>query len=204
MYHPIDKRRLVISEKNKGKTLIEISTEQGISYSTTKRIWQSYRQLGDKGIELKYQNCGLSQPKYYLIYRLSTWLKRRYPDWGAPYILTILRDRYPAEKFPTTRTLQNWFRVKAMNKTHMKRDMQKIEEVLHVHDCWQIDAREKIELADQTKACYLTTVDVKSGAVLEAPIFPQCQYQPSNIFTGARVSDQRVPTLGQTQKHQSR
>lgn len=174
MYHPISKRRLIISEKNKGKTLTAISRESGIPYSTTKRIWQSYLKYGDKGVELKYKNCGIKRPKYYLIYRLSTWLKKRHSDWGAPVILTILRDRYPEEKLPTARTLQNWFQEKGINKTHMQREVQKVEKVLHVHDCWQIDAREKIKLGDQTKACYLTTVDVKSGAVLGAPVFPLC------------------------------
>lgn len=40
-----------------------------------------------------------------------------------------------------------------------------------VHECWQIDAKENLCLLDGSKACYLTMVDKKSGAVLVTPCF---------------------------------
>ena len=40
-----------------------------------------------------------------------------------------------------------------------------------VHECWQIDAKENLCLLDGSKACYLTMVDKKSGAVLATPCF---------------------------------
>ncbi len=176
MYYSIEDRRQVILEKESGKSLIQISQERKMSYSTLKRIWQSYKKSGASGLELKYTHCGPKAPKYYRIYRMSTWLKRRHPNWGAPYILTLLHDKYPLAALPTARTLQKWFRAKGFNKTFTIREPSKTSVVQQVHDCWQIDAKEKLKLEDQTKACYLTTVDVKSGAVLETPVFPLRKY----------------------------
>lgn len=47
----------------------------------------------------------------------------------------------------------------------MKKKVQK------VHECWQIDAKENLCLLDNSKACYLTIVDKKSGAVLATSCF---------------------------------
>jgi len=110
MYHSVETRKLIVREKELGKSLLTISEEHGVSYSTVKRIWKHYRESGIAGIRLNYHNCGPKQPKYYRVFRLSTWLKRKHPNWGAPYILTLLEERYPSEPLPTARTLQKWFR----------------------------------------------------------------------------------------------
>jgi len=104
-------RELIVREKESGKSLVKIADEQNLSYSTTCNIWRLYKAKGLKGLRPNYNNCG---PKNivssYRIYRMSKWLKRRYPNWGAPFIKTILEERYPQEVFPTVRTLQIWFK----------------------------------------------------------------------------------------------
>lgn len=171
MYHSITVREQIISEKLSGKTLLKISENEKVSYSTVCRIWQRYQKGGFENIKPRYQNCGLKKPKYYRIYRRSIWLKRHHANWGAPYILTLIAEKYPEDILPSVRTVQKWFRVKNLGKPKVQREEQPITEVKEVHDCWQIDAKENIKLGDSTRACYLTTVDVKSGAVLEAPVF---------------------------------
>jgi len=168
----ISKRRQIIQYKEAGKSLYSISTDLELSYSTVKRVWQAYQKSGSEGLIPNYKNCGLAQPKYYRIYRMSKMLKRKYPKWGAPYILTILSTRYPTEKMPAVRTIQNWFKEHGFSKPVFQRPVPKETLVKDVHDCWQIDAKENIILKDQTKCCYLTTVDVKSGIALEVPVFP--------------------------------
>ncbi len=69
-----------------------LSESYGLSYSTVKRVWQSYTRNGLAGLSPKYNNCGSERPHHYRIYRMSIMLKRKYPEWGAPYILTILRN----------------------------------------------------------------------------------------------------------------
>jgi len=169
-------RQKIVSEKQSGKSLLNISDTYGFSYSTVKRVWQSYTQSGVAGLSPKYDNCGAKRPHHYRIYRMSTMLKRKYPEWGAPYILTILSERYPEEKMPEVRTVQLWFRKHHLNKPKVVRPQSEQTPVKAVHDCWQIDAKENIFLEDGTYCCYLTTVDVKSGIALEAPIFPPQTY----------------------------
>jgi len=164
-------RLKIVREKESGKSLLSISEEHGFSYSTVKRVWQSYSQNGERGLSPKYDNCGVKRPHHYRVYRMSTMLKRKYPQWGAPYILTILSERYPDEKMPEVRTVQLWFRKHHLNKPKIIRPQSEDTPVNAVHDCWQIDAKENIILKDGTSCCYLTTVDVKSGIALEAPIF---------------------------------
>lgn len=171
MYHSISVRELIINEKLSGKTLLKISAEQSVSYSTVRRIWQRYQAGGFENIKPRYQNCGLKRPKYYQMYRRCIWLKRHHSSWGAPYILTLIEEKYSQEALPTARMVQKWFKSKHLGKPKMQREEQQIAKVKQVHDCWQIDAKENIKLADGTGTCYLTTVDVKSGAVLETPIF---------------------------------
>lgn len=171
MYHTISVRELIITEKLSGKTLLKISEEQSVSYTTVCRIWGRYKVGGFENIKPRYQNCGLKRPKYYRMYRRSTWLKRHHPSWGAPYILTLIAQKYPQDPLPTVRAVQKWFKSKNLSKPKLQREEQHIESIKEVHDCWQIDAKENIKLADGTRACYLTTVDVKSGAVLETPVF---------------------------------
>jgi len=173
-------RELIVREKESGKSLVKIADEQNLSYSTTCNIWRLYKAKGLKGLKPKYNNCGPKEIlSSYRIYRMSKWLKRRYPNWGAPFIKTILEERYPQEVVPSVRTLQIWFKKAGYIKPKFYREEPKEVKVESTHDCWQIDAKEHIKLADGTKACYLTTVDVKSGSVLATPIFSQRKNEPS-------------------------
>lgn len=104
------------------------------------------------------------------------------------YILTLLAERYPEVCLPSARTLQKWFRTESLQQTYLIREAPNSVRIKAVHDCWQIDAKEKIELLDHTKASYLTTVDVKSGAVLDAPVFPSRSNQSSKCLRGKNLS----------------
>jgi hypothetical protein len=67
--------------------------------------------------------------------------------------------------------VQQWYSFKGLNQPYNIRNQPKADAVKEVYDCIQIDAKEKIQIKDGSKACYLTMVDVKSGALLDAPIF---------------------------------
>ncbi|HEY9886408.1 MAG TPA: helix-turn-helix domain-containing protein [Vampirovibrionales bacterium] len=166
-------RQKVVSLRQSGQSFVQISEALNLSYPTTRRIWQAFTKNGIEGLKPKYHNCGPQKPKYAKLQRIALMLKRNYPRWGAGYILTILEERYPNAKMPSERSLQKWFKDHKLNRPRSKKPIEKAPEVEAVHDCWQLDAKENICLQDGSKASYLTTVDVKSGIVLEAPIFPQ-------------------------------
>ena len=171
---PYKDRELIIKQKLKGKPLTVIAMENNFSYSTTCRIWRRFKNNGFEGLSANYTNCGPRRIKHSKkIHRCSIWLKRRYPKWGAPFITTILKERYPTEEFPSIRTMQLWFRKAGLSLPKAYRKEPVVEKVSAVHDRWQIDAKENLKLQDGSKACYLTVVDVKSGAAIGAPVFPQ-------------------------------
>lgn len=173
-------REQIVKQKLAGQTLKEISEQQGISYSATRKIWRLFQQKGMEGLVPQYANCGPQGPRYaYRMVRLSKWLKRHHPNWGAPVIRVILAKRYGEALVPSVRTLQVWFRAAGYSRPKSYRGEPKAIAVQQPHDCWQIDAKERLDLADGTKACYLTTGDVKSGAVLATPIFSQSSNEPS-------------------------
>lgn len=189
MAHHIELRQRIIDLHNSGKSLKSISIEEKIPYSSVKRIWQSYKKQGKIGIALQYHNCGPQGVKHYRAYRLGVWLKRLHPTWGAPFIRLQLTERYKDEYFPSVRTFQKWFRRAGLSKISsidLSAKSKLNSEVKSPHDCWQIDAKENIELLDGTRACYLTTIDVKSGGILAAPIFFKGKNQPSNTIRSLR------------------
>ena len=177
---PYKDRALIIEQKLKGKSLTRIAMENNFSYSTTCRIWRRFKKNGYEGLAANYDNCGPSTIKHSKkVYRLSLWLKRRYPKWGAPFILTLLQERYPNEVFPSIRTMQLWFRKVGLSLPKAYRKEPVVEKVVAVHDRWQIDAKENLKLQDGSKGCYLSVVDVKSGAALGTPVFSQREDQSS-------------------------
>ena len=42
----------------------------------------------------------------------------------------------------------------------------------HLHEGWQIDAKEEILTANGYKNCWLNIVDEHSGTVIDPPVFP--------------------------------
>lgn len=169
-------REQIIKAKSEGKTLKEIALEKKMSYSTVINICRLH-QRGESLVP-KYHNCGPTGPKYSaLIYRACLWLKRRHADWGAPFILLKLEERYPDEALPSPRTVQRWFSKAKLNKKKSKIPQGSRVWAKEVHETWQLDAKEQFILKDGQKACYLTVIDEKSGSALGAQAFPPVPYQ---------------------------
>ena len=51
-------RELIIKEKQSGKNLKQITSDNGFSYSTTCRIWRLFKSDGHAGLVPSYGNCG--------------------------------------------------------------------------------------------------------------------------------------------------
>src|SRR3954469_11998320 len=82
---PMHIRSLIIEQLTKeGSSMIAVSKEHGLSYSTIRKLWKGYKKEGTHGLKPHYERCGPQQPKSEgLIYRCALWLKRHHPNWGA-------------------------------------------------------------------------------------------------------------------------
>lgn len=174
---PIYLRRQIVEERAKGHKLIEISDQYHLSYSTVCNIYKRYRQEGLEGLGPHYERCGshiCSDNAF--IRRAAVWLRRLHPGWGAELIAVKLQDRYKEHRVPGERTLQRWFKAFGLNKVRSRFPSPLQPWARKVHDIWQIDAKEKLNLGLGGKACYLSVVDEKSGALLKAFVFPPFLY----------------------------
>ena len=89
-------RQQIMEEKTRGKSLLRISEQYHLSYSTLRNLWKRYRAEGAQGLVPHYKRCGPSKPKSdALIYRAALWLKRQHEQWGAPLIRLILQEPMP-------------------------------------------------------------------------------------------------------------
>ena len=120
-----------------------------------------------------YGNCGpqviFLEP---LMHRAALWLRRHHSQWGAGRIRAELATHYDASRIPCERTIERWLKEEKLTEPRQCHNEPRIGSSRAVHNIWQVDAKERLILADNTRACYLTVTDEHSGAWLSAPVFP--------------------------------
>lgn len=174
------KREQIILLFTKGLPKTEISETVNIPYSSVLKIIEKYKNNYATGLNTQYDNCGRKSTEQMQFYkRISLWLKRRHIEWGAPIIRVVMTNRYGVEGLPCIREMQKWFRAASLNKPRQRKGHLYIGTALAVHNIWQVDAKEQFTLSAGQAANYLTIVDEKSGAWLEAPLSPLQSYQSS-------------------------
>jgi transposase len=174
---PMHVRHQIVEEFCKGKKLIDIAQRYHLCYSTVRGLCKRYKQQGVKGLQPHYDNCGRPKSTTALIHRAALWLKRLHPGWGAALIRIILKNRYRRAPLPGERALQRWFHAAGLYKSKSAFPPTSRPWAKQVHDTWQIDAKEQLRLGGGQRACYVTVVDEKSGALLKAFVFPPLSCQ---------------------------
>jgi hypothetical protein len=114
-------------------------------------------------------------------------LRREHPTWGAAWLLTILRQRFPDRPGPTPRTAQRWLQAADLNPAPRgRRPGRNPNRATQPHEVWQMDGAECIRLANGAQVCWLRIVDELTGAALQTTIF----------LPGAAVSGRHPPGPG--------
>ena len=131
--------------KNRKLSIVEISEELSVPYGTVKHLCHQFK----SGVDLqpKYKNCGRKSP-------LS--------HGPAKDRALELRQQH----------LQRLFRKKEVYVPRNRNCQEPIGRSTAAHNIWEVDAKERFHLLDGRPACYLTVTDEKTGAWLEAPVFP--------------------------------
>jgi hypothetical protein len=198
-------RRTMGQLRETGIRLTSISEQIGVSFSTVQRICSRYQQQGEQGLKPLYEHCGKSRPdRTHRMYRLSLWLHRHHPTWGAPLIHLKLSQKYVREKIPSVRTLQNWFKWSQESECHNKHPKTVGIWVDSPHDMWQVDAKEQGRLTTGEPLCWLTMTDEKSGSLITAPLFPPRPYLSSESKSFTRPVTTNIHSLGATQSDEIR
>jgi hypothetical protein len=193
----------IISKRESGQSLRSIAAELEVSYGAAMNLWKRFQSEGEGGFVPRYHNNGRKGPdRMCLIFRAACWLKRLHRDWGAVVIHTKLKCRYGDEQLPSSRQMNRWFSKTGLSRRGSRMPQNPKQWAEEVHDVWQIDAKELVRPDSGGGVCWLTIVDEKSGALIEAPPFP-----PRENFQGplARLQagiGECVQRLGTTQGYQ--
>lgn len=172
-------RDAIISHRQAGISMTEISETLKVSYGSVRELCKRYSESPKTEAGLKsaltprYSNCGTKREKWSPdIVDAVLLLKTEHSRWGAPRLLVELERQMPNQALPTIRTVERWFRKNNLGKPPRQTREPAIGRSRGVHNIWEVDAKENLTLLDGQEACYLTTVDEKSGALLASPVFP--------------------------------
>lgn len=170
-------REQIHALQNQGIAPKNISQQLSLPYGTVKHLCGQFKSCGAGGLAPKYANCGrkpaLSKDASK---NRALELRQQHPQWGAPRIRVELQFESPPlpgeEPLASIKTLQRFFRKKEAYPARRQGAEPSIGRSLAPHNIWEVDAKERFTLEDGSPACYLTIVDEKTGAWLEAPVFP--------------------------------
>lgn len=166
-------RQQIVKLKQEGKSYLEIANELGQSRDSVRKIWRRYQEKGEQSLVPSYERCGQKESTFEkLVWRSVRYLKRLHPSWGAGFIRVKLSQRWPQQKLPHVRTMQRWFNQAGITSAREQPKRGRRERARIVHQCWQVDAVCDQRLGDGSEACWLSTTDEASGAVLSSTAFP--------------------------------
>lgn len=166
-------RQQIVELRAQGKSYLEIAAELRQSRSSVRRICRRYQGDDPQSLQPDYERCGHQGIEFErLVYRGAIYLKRRHPSWGGGIIRVKLQQRWSDRAIPTERTLQRWFHQAGVNSSPLRVATPRRVRASVVHQCWQVDAVSHQTLAEGQHACWLSSTDETSGALLEASVFP--------------------------------
>jgi len=183
VHQPIRERLCAL--RAEGQTFEQIAQETGLSFWTVRNLVRRHGKQGGPAPAPDYTRCGagghLRVGQFF--FRVSRWLKRLHPSWGAPFIRMKLAQRYVGASLPSSRQMQRWFRHNGLNEPRQRKGESKAERAKSTHECWQVDAKERLTLAGGQQCSYLSVVDEHSGSSLGAVLFPLSPNQSSHRAT---------------------
>lgn len=166
---PFDYRRKIVRDHQAGKTLREIASDLGYSYSAVRKIWRLFKSGGEAQLIPALDKCGRKSP-YSAIKELIA--SEKNGQQGAPYIRSVLQEKYPQQALPHERTIQRWWRLAGENRPRGRRPKQDHKWTDIAHDTWQIDGKELVPLSTGEKVCWETIADEGTSTLLQSSVFP--------------------------------
>ena len=166
-------RQSVISQYKKEIAKSRIACNLKIGRTTVHSIISKYEQEGEKGLIPKYDNCGKPRPQSSdFIFRSIRCMRTWHPSWGGDKIRSKMLQLRPHLDLPEVRTFYRWFHWNKQIDPKSKAPKEQARWAKHLHEGWQIDAKEEILTANGYKNCWLNIVDEHSGTVIDPPVFP--------------------------------
>jgi len=171
---PIPVRRKLLHRAQQGESTASLAAAFALAPRTVRHLTRRFRDRGPDGIAPDY-HTPQKLPHAYPdpVRRAALALRREHPTWGAALIWVALREQRPDLARPHPSTLRRWLRDAGLGPAPpSRRPHTPSKRATAPHQTWQVDASERIALADGTQVCWLRVVDEATGAVLRTVIFP--------------------------------
>lgn len=168
------KRQSIIACHKRGESVSILSRKFEVSRKTIYTLIKREKSEGLAGLRPRYDRCGKARPdpKGY-VYRAVRCLRTWHPSWGAQKICAEMHRMRPNLCLPHYRTFYRWFhwnqQIEVKIKTQLPKNQPRTAKALH--EGWQLDAKEQMQIADGSYHCWLNITDEYSGAVIDPPVF---------------------------------
>jgi hypothetical protein len=197
---PIPVRRKLLERAQQGESTASLAAAFDLAPRTVRHLRKRFRDRGPDGVAPDYHRPR-DLPHAYPdpVRDAALALRRQHPTWGAVLIWVALGQRRPKldRPRPHPSTLRRWFHdANLAPALSARRPRPQAKRATAPHQTWQIDAAERIPLADGTQVSWLRLVDEASGAVLGTTIFPPSVLEPSRPPGHPDRSPQAVCPLG--------
>ncbi len=100
-----------------GVSLVDISRQLSVGYSTTRMICKRYNRQGAMGLQTNYNNCGLRGSRIEPDIAQACITLRSLRQWGARRILVELNGMFPDRKLPSERSINELLRREKNDRT---------------------------------------------------------------------------------------
>jgi len=169
---PMAIRQSIISQHKSGISKSKIACNLQVGRTTVHSLISEYEEKGEQGLHTNYGNCGKPRPdESDFIYRAVKCFRTWHPTWGGEKIHATLSQLRPELKLPKVRTFYKWFHWNKQIIAKSKIPKEGAQWASHLHEGWQIDAKEEMQTKDGQKNCWLNIVDEHSGTVIDPPVF---------------------------------
>ena len=175
-----------------GKTLKTIAADMDFNFYTVRKWWRVYRLKGWDELVPRPPgpppNGALSEFDDLVKY-VALRLKREHPAWGLD-VLLLHTSRHPSlvgKRLPKRTALDNYLkpfypRIRA-RRLRVKRPKTQNVAVNAVHQCWQIDFKGNVQLADGTTVKPLNVCDELTSALLAGILHSKRKDQQGSVST---------------------
>ncbi len=183
---PFPLRQALVRRHQQGETLDALAESMQIAPSTVRNWWQRFRREGEAGLQTRYQHCGPPGPKAApAVHQAALRMKREHPTWGAGLIRLELQAQFPDQPLPQKRAIERWIQKAGLQPPRTKRPPVERQRGKEPHAVWEVDAKERMLLADGSPTSVLSVTDEASGALLEATPFPPLPLESGGSDGGA-------------------
>jgi transposase len=178
---PVPIRQAIWALHQQGVSSGDLAERFGLAARTVRGLIRRGRERGAGGLAPDPTHPGQPSPEPRPAREAALRLRREHPTWGAG-VIRVWLERSGVAGLPGVREIQRWFAAAGLNPAPRGRRPQSARRpALAAHETWQVDAAERMALADGSQASWLRVTDEATGAVLLTAVFP-----PRALGPGAR------------------